>query len=86
MRRATNVTRHQAGHLPEGTPATRFLDAYGARLTAVEGNTTFYAVPSVDVLRKWAQQTPDGFRFCLELPKTVTHDGPLAAQVPAALW
>jgi uncharacterized protein YecE (DUF72 family) len=59
--------------LPEKTKAADFLREYSCRLTTVEGNTTFYAVPSEEVVRRWAEQTPKGFKFCPKFPQTITH-------------
>ncbi|HEY4455135.1 MAG TPA: DUF72 domain-containing protein [Pseudonocardiaceae bacterium] len=50
------------------------LRAYASWCNAVEGNTTFYATPSVDTVRSWAAQTAPDFRFLLKLPKLVTHE------------
>ena len=36
---------------PEGTKPAEFLHEYARRLTTVEGNTTFYAVPAQDAGR-----------------------------------
>ncbi|MBX0329765.1 DUF72 domain-containing protein [Oscillochloris sp. ZM17-4] len=69
---------------PAGSRSADFLRLYGRRLTAVEGNTTFYATPSPEVVSRWAAETPDTFRFCLKLPRAVSHAGPLVAQVAAA--
>lgn len=41
---------------------------------AVEGNTTFYALPAATTVEKWRAATPEGFRFLLKLPRTITHD------------
>ena len=62
-----------------------FLRLYSQRFTAVEGNTTFYAVPQRDTLARWAAQTPPGFKFCLKLPKEFTHNGLLQPSIPGAL-
>ncbi len=70
---------------PSGSRATDFLKLYGDRLLAVEGNTTFYSVPAPEMVQRWATHTPDEFRFCPKLPRTVTHNGPLMAHLPAAL-
>jgi len=56
------------------------LSLYSRRLTTVEGNTTFYATPRVEVVQRWAAETPETFRFCFKLPREVSHEGPLAAQ------
>jgi len=47
---------------------------YAERCNAVEGNTTFYATPTRDAVRSWAEQTPPDFRFVIKLPKLITHE------------
>jgi uncharacterized protein YecE (DUF72 family) len=69
---------------PPKTAAKDFLSLYSRRFTAVEGNTTFYAVPEQATVARWAAQTPPGFKFCPKLPKTITHGGLLASQVESA--
>jgi uncharacterized protein YecE (DUF72 family) len=66
---------------PKGSKNTDFLALYSRRLTTVEGNTTFYATPKAEVVARWAAETPEGFRFCLKLPREISHEGPLAAQI-----
>ena len=50
---------------PPQTPPGDFLRLYSRKLTAVEGNTTFYALPSAETVARWSQETPSYFRFCL---------------------
>jgi uncharacterized protein YecE (DUF72 family) len=57
---------------------------YARRLNTVEGNTTFYAVPASDTLQKWAEETPDTFRFCPKLPRTISHAGKLVEHLEEA--
>jgi uncharacterized protein YecE (DUF72 family) len=64
----------QGSQLPQRLPAKDRLRAYAGWCNAVEGNTTFYATPSVDTVRSWAAQTAPEFRFLLKLPKVVTHE------------
>jgi uncharacterized protein YecE (DUF72 family) len=66
---------------PAGSKSADFLSLYSRRLTTVEGNTTFYATPKAEVVTRWATETPESFRFCLKLPRDVSHEGPLAAQI-----
>jgi uncharacterized protein YecE (DUF72 family) len=40
----------------------------------VEGNTTFYATPSPQTVRSWAEQAGPDFRFLLKFPKLITHE------------
>ena len=44
---------------PKGTKSGDFLFEYARRLTTVEGNTTFYAVPSLETLERWSAETPE---------------------------
>ncbi len=46
---------------------------YSTWCNAVEGNTTFYAVPSASSVAQWAEMAPSEFRFCFKLPKSITH-------------
>ncbi|WP_066383364.1 MULTISPECIES: DUF72 domain-containing protein [unclassified Anabaena] len=70
---------------PPDTRATDFLYLYSRRFSAVEGNTTFYAVPNQETISRWAAETPPGFEFCLKLPREITHKGLLTPYIPAAL-
>ena len=60
--------------IPRQTPKGRELEAYSALVRSVEGNTTFYALPTIDVAQRWAESTPDDFRFMFKFPKEVTHE------------
>ncbi|MEM8542650.1 MAG: DUF72 domain-containing protein [Cyanobacteria bacterium P01_H01_bin.119] len=62
-----------------------FLRLYSQRLSAVEGNTTFYSVPDKATLQRWRTATNSGFQFCLKLPRQITHDGLLMPHWPTAL-
>ena len=68
----------QGRYLPHPLPPKERLSAYATWCNAVEGNTTFYATPTVDTVRSWAGQTAPDFRFVLKLPKPVTHERRLA--------
>jgi uncharacterized protein YecE (DUF72 family) len=59
---------------PAGTRHDQFLARYAEVFNTVEGNTTFYALPTVDVVSRWRDQTPDTFRFCFKFPREVSHD------------
>ncbi len=58
---------------PEDLPAGEMLRYYAERLAAVEINNTFYRMPKSDVLARWAEQVPDGFRFALKASQQITH-------------
>lgn len=53
----------------------------------VEGNTTFYALPTMEVVRRWAEEARPGFRFALKTPAAITHEQQLAgAEDLTAEW
>ncbi|NER82918.1 MAG: DUF72 domain-containing protein, partial [Leptolyngbya sp. SIO1D8] len=62
---------------PAGAKAGDFLQLYGKRLTAVEGNTTFYSIPDAATVDRWADQTPETFHFCPKIPRIYSHSGAL---------
>ena len=47
---------------PPKTPAKDYLRVYSNRFPAVEGNTTFYAIPDRATIDRWIAQTPAGFQ------------------------
>ena len=70
---------------PPKSKPTDFLNLYSRRFWTVEGNTTFYAIPSTETITKWATQTPDGFKFCPKLNRNITHQGLLVPMLGNAL-
>ena len=55
------------GFYPAGTDAREFLRFYAERFSTVELNTTGYRLPGEEQFRRWAEQTPPGFRFAPKL-------------------
>lgn len=53
------------------------LQRYSRLLSAVEINSTFHRPHRASTYARWAQTTPDDFRFCLKIPKTITHKAKL---------
>lgn len=58
---------------PEKLPQKEMLGYYSRKFSTVELNNTFYRMPSVSVVRSWAVQTPESFRFVLKAPQAITH-------------
>jgi uncharacterized protein YecE (DUF72 family) len=56
---------------------SELLSQYARAFEAVEGNTTFYAMPSERTVERWARAVPDRFRFCFKLPRSITHEAKL---------
>ncbi|PIE00634.1 MAG: hypothetical protein CSA79_03005 [Thiothrix nivea] len=50
-----------------------FLAQYAQFFNAVEGNTTFYSVPSEKMVSRWLESTPPHFRFSFKFPRAITH-------------
>ncbi len=70
---------------PPKSKSSDFLRLYSQSFTTVEGNTTFYAVPSPEKVERWVQETAPGFQFCPKFPQTVTHQGLLQPAIASAL-
>ena len=60
--------------LPAGTPAGEQLAAYARLFSTVEGNGTFYGLPSAETVARWLEQTPPRFRFAFKVPRRISHD------------
>lgn len=50
------------------------LERYAARFDCVEINSAFYRPHQRKTYERWAAATPDGFRFAVKVPKTITHE------------
>jgi uncharacterized protein YecE (DUF72 family) len=63
------------GFYPAGTRSSEFLSYYAQRLSTVEVNGSFYRQPEVKTLQTWAATVPDGFRFSIKAPRTISIFG-----------
>lgn len=68
-----------------GADADQRLYEYSRVFTAVEGNTTFYALPGPEVVARWGELLPAQFHFCAKLPREVSHADRLDARRPELL-
>jgi uncharacterized protein YecE (DUF72 family) len=50
------------------------LERYSAVLNAVEINSSFYRPHRTTTYERWAATVPDGFRFAVKVPKSITHE------------
>ena len=53
------------------------LAHYARVFNTVEGNTTFYALPKLEIVQRWRDMTGDDFRFCFKFPATISHQAAL---------
>jgi uncharacterized protein YecE (DUF72 family) len=77
------------GHFyPAGMADDELLAYYAARLPTVEINNTFYRMPRAEILARWAERVPVGFRFILKASQRITHKSRLddTADSVAYLW
>ncbi len=58
---------------PARSSASDFLHLYSQRLTTVEGNTTFYALPSAITVDRWRMEVPATFRMCPKVSRAISH-------------
>ena len=59
------------------------LERYARILRCAEINSTFYRPPRSSTWTRWFEAAPEGFRFSVKAPKTITHGG--LAPVPEEL-
>ena len=62
------------GSLYSSKRRERWLPEYSQVFDTVEGNSTFYAMPTINTVSRWAAETRDGFRFALKFPRVITHE------------
>ena len=73
------IPRDVASFFPETGSA---LERYAARFTAAEINSSFHRPHRPSTWVRWAEAVPDGFRFAVKLPRTITHDLRLVGAEP----
>ena len=54
------------------------LERYATRFDGVEINSSFYRPHRRSTWERWAASVPDGFRFSVKAPRTMTHERKLA--------
>ena len=68
------LPRAHAGSFPaDGSHLQRYCSA----LTCVEVNSSFHRSHRRSTWERWAQSTPDDFRFAVKMPKRITHEAKL---------
>ena len=58
---------------PRDLPQSHWLEFYARYFPTVEIDSTFYAAPGSDSVRRWLDLTPSHFRFSCKLPREITH-------------
>lgn len=58
---------------PARLPQREWLRYYTARFDTVEVNATFYRLPKVDAVERWATTLPEGFVMTVKASRFLTH-------------
>jgi len=58
---------------PSDLPDSQWLEFYANHFPVVEIDSTFYAAPAENTIRRWVEMTPATFRFTCKLPREITH-------------
>jgi uncharacterized protein YecE (DUF72 family) len=67
---------------PRGLKTGARLASYAGAFDFVEIDSTFYAVPPADTVRRWRENVPPTFRFAAKVPQVITHDPDPASGQP----
>lgn len=70
---------------PKGMAARERLGFYAERFEAVEVNSTHYAIPATGTVERWADATPDGFRFDVKLHRLLSRHAAKPDSLPKDL-
>ena len=81
------VVRRLAGRrLSCGAARSAWFDAYSERFDTVEFNNTFYRLPPISTVERWAAQAPAGFLYAIKTAVRLTpneaHRRPVVAAQP----
>ena len=77
---AWSIPEWRGAFLPEKTRTSEFLSEYSKTFNTVEGNSFFYALPKIDVVKRWAIQAAEGFEFCCKVPRDLSHSSSLQSE------
>lgn len=69
--------RNKSLYPPEFQNQSRLV-FYSSLFNSIEINSTFYKMPRLSTMQKWAGSVPDGFQFTFKLWKEITHVKSLA--------
>src|SRR5437868_13549379 len=70
---------------PPGTPPRERLPYYAERFSTVEVDSTYYRVPTREMVQGWADRTPDGFVMHVKAFGLMTRHPVKLDQVPPDL-
>ena len=59
---------------PRNLKSSEWLKYYSQIFEITEINSTFYRIPSQEIVRRWNADTPRHFRFTAKFPSIITHE------------
>jgi uncharacterized protein YecE (DUF72 family) len=59
---------------PKKLKSSEWLKYYSQIFSITEINSTFYKIPSQEIVRKWNADTPKHFKFTAKFPSIITHE------------
>ena len=69
-----SYTSWQGPFYPANMENKSWLPYYSQIFDYVEIDSTFYNIPSQQMVKNWSRRTPESFRFTAKFPKIITHD------------
>ena len=70
---------------PQGMPARERLSWYAKQFRYVELNSSFYAIPDRNTVRKWTEETPDDFVFDVKVHRALSRHAAQLDSLPPDL-
>jgi uncharacterized protein YecE (DUF72 family) len=70
---------------PSGLPARERLPWYAKHFRYVELNSSFYAIPDRNTVRRWGEDTPDGFVFDVKVHRALSRHAAQLDSLPPDL-
>lgn len=65
-------------YLPAKSSTEGPLHHYSRQFNSIELNTTFYRLPTDEVLEQWKNAVPSDFRFCPKVSRNISHSKDLS--------
>ena len=59
---------------PKKLKSSEWLKYYSQIFSITEINSTFYKIPSQEIVRRWNADTPRHFKFTAKFPSVITHE------------
>ncbi len=60
--------------LSKNLNSSEWLKYYSQIFSITEINSTFYKIPSQEIVKRWNEDTPEHFKFTAKFPSIITHE------------